>query len=155
MKKSSLYKISALCLTFLGAGTFMAFDDAQTDEQKLETAYQQLVTDYNLEQDLLCKTQALAAAQAEWAGLQTGGTEEATSTAAPTTGSTSQSGGNEQPVAAPTPTPAATPTNDKKSKMSGGTTATASDKKSKMSGTSKSETGTTSTSDKKSKMKGK
>lgn len=86
MKKTSLYKIGALCFTFLGAGTFMAFDDAQTDEEKVETAYQQLVTDFKMEQDQLCKTQALAAAQAQFAQMQNAGGE-------------SSQGGNDTPPA--------------------------------------------------------
>lgn len=86
MKKTRLYKIGALCFTFLGAGAFMAFDDAQTDEQKIETAYQQLVTDFKMEQDQLCKTQALAAAQAQFAQMQNAGGE-------------SSQGGNDTPPA--------------------------------------------------------
>jgi hypothetical protein len=159
MKKSRLYKISALCLTFLGAGTFMAFDDAQTDEQKVEAAYQELVTTFNMEQDQLCKTQALAAAQAEYAQMNasaesTGGND------APA----SSTGGNSQPASSnqgasdntpPPPPPPPKPTTGKAGKMSGSTDATAADKKGKMSGDSKSGTGTTTTDKKKGKMGGK
>lgn len=109
MKKSKLYKVGALCLTFLGAGAFMAFDDAQTDEQKLETAYQQLVTDFNMEQDQLCKTQALAAAQAEWAQMNAsaesseGGNDAPASSNGGSSQSSSSQGGNSTPPPPPPP----------------------------------------------------
>jgi len=158
MNKSKLYKIGALCLTFLGAGTFMAFDDAQTDEQKVETAYQQLVTDFNMEQEQLCKTQALAAAQAHWTALQNEGSEASGGNTVVTTttgGGSSQgttttttTGGNDEPTTTTKPTP----TTGKKGKMSGSKDASVSDKKGKMSGDSKSETGTSSTDKKKNKM---
>lgn len=115
MKKSGLYKVGALCLTFLGAGTFMAFDDAQTDEQKVETAYQELVTTFKMEQDQLCKTQALVAAQAHWTALQaesaTTGTTVTTTTGGSsskgkgtTTTTTTTTGGSDQSTTTTKPT---------------------------------------------------
>ncbi|MFK7798397.1 MAG: hypothetical protein AB8E82_13170 [Aureispira sp.] len=70
MKKTTFYKIGALSLALLGAGVFTSFDDAMTDEQKVEAAYNQMVTDYKAEQTELCKTQALEMAQAELARMQ-------------------------------------------------------------------------------------
>ena len=91
MKKTTLYKIGALSLTLLGAGVFTSFDAAMTDEQKIEAAYNQMVTDYKAEQTELCKTQALEMAQAEFARMQaemaSGGDD------APT-----YSGGNDKPT---------------------------------------------------------
>jgi hypothetical protein len=112
MKKSGLYKVGALCLTFLGAGTFMAFDDAQTDEQKVETAYQEMVTTFKMEQDQLCKTQALVAAQAHWTALQaenaTTGTTVTTTTGGSsskgTTTTTTTTGGSDQSTTTPVTT---------------------------------------------------
>lgn len=89
MKTTTLYKTGALCLAFLSAGVFTAFDDAQTDEQKIEAAYNQLVTDFKMEQDQLCKTQALAAAQTQWMEMKNSMTEG---------GQTAVSGGNEKPT---------------------------------------------------------
>jgi hypothetical protein len=106
MKKTTFYKIGALSLTLLGAGVFTSFDDAMTDEQKIEAAYNQMVMDFKAEQTELCKTQALEMAQAEWARMQAGGSE---SGAAPTySGSSatrnisSSSSGSEEPPAATT-----------------------------------------------------
>lgn len=119
MNKSRLYKVGALCLTFLGAGTFMAFDDAQTDEQKVEAAYQLLVTDFKMEQDSICKTQALAAAQAEYAQMSASAeSTEGGNAPAASTGGSSQSaqGGNSTPPPPPPPPkeePKATSTNTK------------------------------------------
>lgn len=70
MKKTTFYKIGALSLSLLGAGIFTSFDNAMTDEQKIEAAYNQMVTDYKAEQTELCKRQALEMAQAEWAKMQ-------------------------------------------------------------------------------------
>lgn len=89
MKKTTLYKTGALCLAFLSVGVFTAFDDAQTDEQKIEAAYNQLVTDFKMEQDQLCKTQALAAAQTQWMEIKNSMSEG---------GETASSGGNEKPA---------------------------------------------------------
>lgn len=75
MKKTTFYKIGALSLTLLGAGVFTSFDDAMTDEQKIEAAYNQMVMDFKTEQTELCKTQALEMAQAEWARMQAAGSE--------------------------------------------------------------------------------
>lgn len=70
MKKTTFYKIGALSLALLGAGVFTSFDDAMTDEQKIEAAYNEMVMEYKAEQTELCKSQALAMAQAEWARMQ-------------------------------------------------------------------------------------
>jgi hypothetical protein len=118
MKNAKLYKVGALCLTFLGAGAFMAFDDAQTDEQKVEAAYEQLVADFKLEQDQLCKTQALAAAQEQFAQMSAsvesseGGNDAPASTTSggnsdgssqPPTPTTTTQGGNSTPPPPPPP----------------------------------------------------
>lgn len=70
MKKTTFYKIGALSLALLGAGVFTSFDDAMTDEQKIEAAYNEMVMEYKAEQTEICKSQALAMAQAEWARMQ-------------------------------------------------------------------------------------
>lgn len=121
MKKSKLYKVGAFCLTFLGAGAFMAFDDAQTDEQKVEAAYEQLVADFHMEQDALCKTQALAAAQDQFAQMNASaqsseGGNDAPAASIGGNGGSSQSSGASQGGSS-TPPPPPPPKEDPKPKQ--------------------------------------
>ena len=81
MKKTTFYKVGALCLSLSGLGLFTAFDDSMTDDQKIEQAVQTLTDEFMAAQDALCKEQALAAAQAQWDQMQqtsesSGGVEE-------------------------------------------------------------------------------
>lgn len=94
MKKTTFYKIGALSLALLSAGVFTSFDDAMTDEQKIEAAYNQKVMDYKMEQTELCKSQALAMAQAAWAEKQA---EMATGDGTEVPPATSYTGGSSKP----------------------------------------------------------
>lgn len=130
MKKTTFYKIGALSLALMSAGAFTSFDAAMTDEQKIDAAYNEMVMEYNAEQTELCKTQALAMAQAEWARMQAdmangemvdppaysgGSTGRGTK---PVTGG-SYSGGNEQPPTTTT-TPPVNPKKDPNSSSTKG-----------------------------------
>ncbi len=70
MKKTTFYKIGALSLALLSAGVFTSFDDAMTDEQKVQAKLDTMVMEFETAQTELCKSQALAMAQAEWARMQ-------------------------------------------------------------------------------------
>lgn len=107
MKKTTFYKIGALSLALLGAGVFTSFDDAMTDEQKIEAAYNEMVMEYKAEQTEICKSQALAMAQAEWARMQAemaagegNGGEAPTYSGGTSSGNTggNYSGGSEEPT---------------------------------------------------------
>ena len=94
MKKVTIYNIAFVCLALIGIGALTAFDGSETDEQKIEKAYQVLVDTYNAEQDSLCKVSAMAAAEVVLQG------EIAAS---------ANSNGGEEEQPAPTPAPKPSP----------------------------------------------
>ncbi len=156
MKKITIYNIGLFCLALIGISSLMAFDGDQSDEQKIDAAYNELVSAYKMEKDSLCKVAALEEAQVQFDAAQDSipAMEESAAPAVkhhrshkkPTVGTQ---------TTAPAPTPAKvepTPTNSKKNKMSGksGSSSTQS-KKDKMNAT-KSGSSSSSTSSKKDKM---
>jgi hypothetical protein len=135
MKKTTFYKIGALSLALLGAGVFSSFDDGMTAEQKIEAAYNEMVIEYKAEKAELCKSQALAMAQAEWARMQqnmaTGGDVEEPMTGG-SRGDRPVSGGNGGEEPTTSGNDYNTNTNPKSDKMSNNKNAVANDKSDKM-----------------------
>lgn len=162
MKKTTFYNIAFVCLAFAGLGVFTAFNDAQTDDQKVDAAYDLLLTTFATEKDAECKAQALAQAATEFQAMQAAAAltqpeEEANSQpkkggtkTPPKTTPKTQTGGTETPTKEEPKTVVVDP---KDSKMSGDKKATTDAKDDKMKGGAKS--GETNTDAKDKKMQGK
>ena len=161
MKKSFLY---ILATGVFASASLMSFNNAKTDEQQIAEKVEAAKVEFLAAQDAICKSNALAAVQADytnWVAEQTAAAEAAAAAASKTGSKTTPAkkpststktptpAPAPAPAPAPTPAPAPAPSNPKQDKMGGGTTSTANDKASKMGG------GTTNTAnDKASKMGG-
>jgi len=93
MKKTILYIGSFALAAFIG---LTAFSDAQTDDQKIEAKYQEMVTNFKAEKTAACKLAAVSTAEAQYqATMNSMGATDATTSGQPS------SGGSNQPAVKP------------------------------------------------------
>jgi hypothetical protein len=96
MKKTILYIGSFALVAFIG---LTAFSDAQTDDQKIEAKYQEMVTNFKAEKAASCKMAAVSTAEAQYQATMNsmGATDAGTTTSQP-----AASSGSSQPAVKPT-----------------------------------------------------
>jgi len=88
MKKTILYIGSFAFAAFVG---LTAFTDAQSDDQKIEAKFQEMVTSFKAEKVAACKAAALATAQAQYNAMMSSmGATDANTAAPESTGGTAQ-----------------------------------------------------------------